>query len=205
MLKDWTNREAASLGLLVSALSIAAGLASRSVGWGVVCFLLLAGIVVFCQPRMAELWSRFSLRKRAALKRAASETAAERIRQEKKRAEWWEPCRAWEEFSYDAGRLVSEMDSFRFDGEPRNWQTIMVLKAQLALLLARALHPLHRSTAEKLVRPFGKLRPDKASANHCVSDTHHLREFLETASSFYRCRGDVIGFRPTRYTPAPRR
>jgi hypothetical protein len=42
--RDWTNRQAAAVGFLVTALSIVAGLTSRSAGFGLAVFLAAAGI-----------------------------------------------------------------------------------------------------------------------------------------------------------------
>jgi hypothetical protein len=144
-------------------------------------------------------WMRHPTRQRRLRLKAESVRLEEAQRQrdaelEKLRRQWREPCRAWDEFCYDAGILVSTIDDFRYEDEPKNWQTIMVIKAGAALTSAHALPPSHRQRAEQLIRPFETPRPAAApSAQHLQTELYVLREWLREMSDYYRDKKHLAG------------
>jgi hypothetical protein len=155
------------------------------VGWlliGSAPLILLWG----CWPKIKQ---RAATRNK--LKEKKRRLEAERLHDEKVKEEgrttWREPCRAWEEFYFDAGRLVTTMDNFRYEYRPNNWQELMVIKSRVALSLARTLRNPHNLEAERLIRPFEKNRLD-ASPWDFQSELILLRDWLFRVDLFYRSK-----------------
>lgn len=172
MLKDWTNREAATMGLLVSALSLAAGLASRSVVWGVVCFLVLVALVVLLQPKMAEL--RIAMRSRAAQKQAAANMVPEQER-------LLPILAAWDAFHPAASEVVRLFYEIRGPGvrvEPLSLSEWNAFSEALrrALSLAATLYGSTRGKALDLLQPFTEA--GKADFERCSVAAADLQNWL---------------------------
>ncbi|MEO6194430.1 MAG: hypothetical protein ABIS20_15580 [Thermoanaerobaculia bacterium] len=131
----------------------------------------------------------------AKLKRERRRLDAERLQRDNDRAEarafWREPCRAWDEFEYDAGGLVATMDNFRYQHhQPSNWQEIMLVKALTARRFAEALYESDRLQAMKLLLPFEKGR---RGAEDFLTEVHLLRDWLRMTGQRYWQRKQDLG------------
>jgi len=162
------------MGVLVTAVSLAVGLVSRSVAWGIVCFLFLLAVVIFVQPRIASRWNAF--RRRAKAKRAAAAKEAERER-------YIPTVAAWEAFTPAASEVLRQFYELRENDRTEDQWRGFREATQRAQALAAELYEPAKSGALDLLRPFGEVA--KEEMGRCSVQASDLGNWLTRQNRDY--------------------
>lgn len=184
---EWLRLVSALLGAGLACLG-AAMVPLEAYRWALIgagaIFLALAVLLPVAVGVVLPIRDRW--RQNAARKKLQKETrrveAEQLLSDQEGRVQLREPCRAWEEFSYEAHRLVATLDSYRYDGCPSNWDRIMALRVQLTLIFVEALLPVHREQAKECLKPF----QEATELNSLGFPLVPLRDWLFSTDRYYR-------------------
>ena len=172
--RDWSNREAAGVSILVAAVSIAIGLVERSIAWTVVAFLTLAGITVLLQHRRLERrrarHAEEDERNVALAAQAAAQARHARLRWEveMRRQRTERVKEAWTHpFSIAGNDFATCFNSYHLRRSPENWTALQAALRRVRYEANRLQESDKRSALRHLER-FASIQ--EGDADHYQSD-----------------------------------